>query len=217
MNSVRTMTAATERRRRRRRRTLTGITVLIVVLAAFAVTQAALQLQHAPRAAADGQPVVGQPAGTTADREVTGADGVIRDGEQVNAWSDVPAVTNLEPALLDALRRAADDAAADGVEIRLNSGWRTPAYQNLLLQDATAEHGTAEEAARWVATPEESEHVSGEAVDIGPWRAAEWLADHGAAHGLCQVYANEAWHFELRPDAVDVGCPRMYADASERR
>ena len=42
--------------------------------------------------------------------------------------------------------------------------------------------------------------------------AAEWLTEHGSAYGLCQIYANEPWHFELRPDAVLDGCPRTYAD-----
>ena len=32
------------------------------------------------------------------------------------------------------------------------------------------------------------------------------------AYGLCQIYGNEPWHFELRPDAVDHGCPPTYAD-----
>ena len=65
-----------------------------------------------------------------------------------------------------------------------------------------------------MATPEASEHVKGEAVDLGPWAADDWLARHGAAYGLCRIYANEAWHFELRPRAVTDGCPAMYADPS---
>jgi hypothetical protein len=69
-----------------------------------------------------------------------------------------------------------------------------------------------EEAARWVATPETSAHVSGDAVDVGPADARAWLSEHGAGHGLCQVYGNEPWHFELRPEAVDRGCPPMYPD-----
>ncbi len=37
----------------------------------------------------------------------------------------------------------------------------------------------------------------------------------GAEYGLCQIYANEPWHYELRPDAVEVGCPALYADPTE--
>jgi hypothetical protein len=54
--------------------------------------------------------------------------------------------------------------------------------------------------------------VSGNAVDIGPLDATAWLAEHGVRYGLCQIYRNEPWHFELRPEAVDHGRPPMYAD-----
>ncbi len=36
--------------------------------------------------------------------------------------------------------------------------------------------------------------------------------DHGAEYGLCQIVRNEPWHYELRPEAIDHRCPRMYAD-----
>jgi zinc D-Ala-D-Ala carboxypeptidase len=142
-------------------------------------------------------------------------DGVIPDGVRVPVFDEMPAVSNLNPDLLDALRRAAKDARADGVDLRVNSGWRSPAYQRQLLRDAVVRYGSPEEAARWVATPETSAHVKGEAVDIGPPNAAAWLSRHGAAYGLCQIYRNEPWHYELRPDAVHNGCPPMYADPSE--
>ena len=54
--------------------------------------------------------------------------------------------------------------------------------------------------------------MSGEAVDIAPYDAIDWLVRHGAAYGLCQTYGNESWHYELRPGAPDSGCPEMYAD-----
>jgi LAS superfamily LD-carboxypeptidase LdcB len=98
----------------------------------------------------------------------------------------------------------------------INSGWRTRAYQEQLLRQAAATYGSEETAARWVAPPATSAHVSGDAVDIGPADAAAWLARHGAAYGLCRIYRNEPWHYELRPDAIRDGCPRMYADARRR-
>ena len=63
-----------------------------------------------------------------------------------------------------------------------------------------------------MATPNTSAHVSGDAVDIGPFDATAWLSEHGAEYGLCQIYSNEPWHYELRPEAIDHGCPPMYAD-----
>ena len=54
--------------------------------------------------------------------------------------------------------------------------------------------------------------MSGDAVDIGPLDATAWLSENGAEYGLCQIYSNEPWHYELRPEAIDHGCPPMYAD-----
>ena len=54
--------------------------------------------------------------------------------------------------------------------------------------------------------------MSGDAVDLAHADASAWLSAHGAAYGLCQIYGNEPWHYELRPEAVDHGCPAMYAD-----
>jgi hypothetical protein len=139
------------------------------------------------------------------------ADGLVPHGASV--FDDqIPAVANLDPSLLDALRRAARDAANDGVQFQVNSGWRSPEYQEQLLHEAVAEYGSEAAAARWVGTTNTSAHVSGEAVDIGPFAATAWLSEHGANYGLCQIYRNEAWHFELRPKAASHGCPRMYAD-----
>lgn len=139
-----------------------------------------------------------------------------RVGDGVTVFDDEAAVTNLDPALLDAVRRAATDAeAAEGIVFVVNSGWRSAVYQDELLRDAVAEYGSAEEAARWVATAETSPHVHGDAIDLGPFDATYWLSQHGAAYGLCQIYANESWHFELRPAAIDDGCPVPYADPTE--
>jgi hypothetical protein len=161
-----------------------------------------------------GEAEVGPPAG--APTALGTADGVVPEGAAVSVFDDAtPAVGKLDPDLLDALRRSASDAAAAGVTFRVNSGWRSARYQQQLLEEAVAEYGSLAQAERWVARPETSAHVSGEAVDIGPSRAAAWLSAHGAAYGLCQIYRNESWHYELRPDAVAEGCPRMYADPTQ--
>ncbi|MEU2203728.1 D-alanyl-D-alanine carboxypeptidase family protein [Microbacterium oleivorans] len=60
---------------------------------------------------------------------------------------------------------ASTRATEDGLTLRIDSGWRSPEYQERLLQDAVAKCGSREEASRWVATPETSAHVSGDAVD----------------------------------------------------
>jgi D-alanyl-D-alanine carboxypeptidase len=149
------------------------------------------------------------------ERDALGeAGGAVPDGTTVFD-DEVPGVANLDPALLRALRRAATDAAADDVELVVNSGWRSPAYEDQLRREAIGKYGSEAEAARWVATGTTSPHVSGHAVDIGPAHATSWLSAHGAAYGLCQIYGNEPWHYELRPDATAHGCPPMYADPTQ--
>jgi LAS superfamily LD-carboxypeptidase LdcB len=123
-----------------------------------------------------------------------------------------PTITNLDPDLRRALRQAARDAAKYKVEIVVNSGWRSPDYQERLFRQAVSQYGSKAKASRWVATASTSSHVSGHAVDIGPSRATAWLAKHGAKYRLCQIYRNEPWHYELRPEAIDSGCPTMFAD-----
>jgi zinc D-Ala-D-Ala carboxypeptidase len=139
------------------------------------------------------------------------ADGAVPAGTTV--FDDgIPGVANLDSDLLGALRQAATSAADDGVEFFVDSGWRSPEYQEHLRQEAISKYGSEAEAARWVATADTSPHVSGDAVDIGPSGAAAWLSAHGADYGLCQIYGNEPWHYELRREAIDHGCPAMYAD-----
>jgi LAS superfamily LD-carboxypeptidase LdcB len=85
-----------------------------------------------------------------------------------------------------------------------------------LFREAVSQYGSETAAARWVANPGTSAHETGDAVDIGPAPGAAWLARHGASYGLCQTYANEPWHFELRPAAVHDRCPQMDVDARGR-
>jgi D-alanyl-D-alanine carboxypeptidase len=195
--------------RRTRRIVLVSLAIVGAAIAAF-VVQWSLVASAPSSSSAD----LGQSTGT--QTALDEADGVIPDGVAVSVFDEeIPAVGKLDSDLLGAVRRAATDAEADGVWLRVTSGWRSPEYQQQLLQDAVVEYGSQEEAARWVATAETSAHVSGEAIDIGPFDAATWLSEHGAAYGLCQIYSNEFWHYELRPDAVDDGCPPMYADPTE--
>lgn len=126
-----------------------------------------------------------------------------------------PTIKRLDPALLAAVEAAAEDASEEGITMRITSGWRSRAHQERLLTEAIARYGSGAEALRFVATPDTSAHVTGNAVDIGPVPAAEWLGAHGSSYGLCQVFANERWHFELatRPGGQ---CPEMLPDSSYR-
>lgn len=183
---------------------LTGL--VAALLAAIVIGSVVLLGQQSPAASASG------PLADTRSFEIDETDGMIREEDAVSVFDEVPAVANLDPDLLAAVRAAAAAAQDDGVRMQVNSGWRSPEYQQMLQRDAVAEYGSEQEAARWVASPENSGHVSGDAVDLGPLAAQDWLAQRGAEFGLCQIYANERWHFELRPAAVANGCPLMYDD-----
>jgi zinc D-Ala-D-Ala carboxypeptidase len=185
----------------------TRVAVLLVAVAALAAALGSRSTASSPP--------TGPPRSEVPSSEPRGplgeADGEVPDGTTVFD-AEVPGVAKLDSDLLGALRRAATDAAGAGVQFSVDSGWRSAAYQEHLLRDAISKYGSEVEAARWVATPDRSAHVSGDAVDIGPSSAAAWLSEHGAAYGLCRVYGNEPWHFELRRDAAVHGCPPTYAD-----
>jgi zinc D-Ala-D-Ala carboxypeptidase len=202
---------------------------LLVVIAA---TAGALGYQSASSSSTAASPIdalrgehrraLGEPHGAVPDGATVSehggalgeADGAVPDGTTVFD-DEVPGVAKLDSDLLGALRQAATDAADDGVEFFVDSGWRSPEYQEQLLREAVSEYGSEAEAARWVATPNKSAHVSGDAVDIGPSDAAAWLSEHGAEYGLCQIYGNEPWHYELRPEAIAQGCPPTYSDPTQ--
>ncbi|GGD70501.1 hypothetical protein GCM10007269_12130 [Microbacterium murale] len=208
-------TSSPEVRRRQRRAVAALVVTLIALVIALVLVVSNGSRSLAEIAGGSGQPVVFDPVGDTGS-VLTSEHGYIAEGEGLSVFDEqAPAVTRLNPELLDALRRAATDAGADGVDFEINSGWRSPEYQSFLLRAAVDDYGSEAEAARWVATAQTSAHVSGDAVDIGPLTSTDWLAQHGARYGLCQIYGNESWHYELRPDAVDAGCPPAYSDPTE--
>ncbi|WP_220347266.1 M15 family metallopeptidase [Microbacterium bovistercoris] len=158
-------------------------------------------------------PDAGMPGGDPAPPAVaTSAEPEIVDGPASPFDDGNPTVTKLDAGLLGALREAATAARRDGIEMVVNSGWRTPERQEQLLVEAISTYGSREAAAKWVAPADKSSHVHGEAVDIGDLEAAIWLGQNGAEFGLCQTYANEQWHFEYRESAPREGCPEAYPD-----
>jgi hypothetical protein len=158
--------------------------------------------------------IAGTPTSDAVDDGVlTAEDGFVPDGVTLAPTADVPAITNLDPELRAAVQDAARAAAEDGIDLRISSGWRSPAYQQALLDAAIVEHGSVERARTLVLSPEESEHVTGRAVDVGPTEAMYWMSRHGSDHGLCQTYGNEIWHYELATEP-GTACPPPLADAS---
>ena len=140
--------------------------------------------------------------------------GWIPDGQTLSPF-DVsnPALSQLDPALLNAIQDAARVAAVQGIDLRINSGWRSKGFQQRLFDDAVRTYGSADIARQYVASPDVSKHVVGQAVDVVPVDADKWLIRNGAQFGLCQIYANELWHFELAVDEQG-NCPPLRPNAA---
>jgi hypothetical protein len=109
-----------------------------------------------------------------------------------------PIVAQLDPLLLKAVQDAARSAEADGIKMRITSGWRTKGFQQRLFDMGVLQYGGVDAARRFVASPETSKHVVGEA---------------GSRFGLCQIFANELWHFELAVDEQG-RCPPLKPSAA---
>lgn len=140
--------------------------------------------------------------------------GSIPDGQMVSPFDvDNPVVGLLDPPLQQAIARATQAAAAEGVEVLLTSGWRSKGFQKRLFDEAVASYGSRDVASQFVASPDVSMHVVGKAVDVGPTNADDWMIRNGPRFGLCQIYANEIWHFELVADAQG-NCPPLRPNAA---
>ena len=215
-SATRSAPTSAEPPRRRARALAFGSSVAVVLAIGVAVATSPWSTESPASAESTGSQGSAGSAGSDGVREPTADDGRVAEGEVVSPFDDeVPTVAGLDADLLAALREAARAVEEDGRPLYVNSGWRSADYQAWLLREAVDQYGSLEAASRWVASPETSAHVTGDAVDVGPYATAEWLSRRGAQFGLCQVYANEIWHFELRPDAPVEGCPEMLADSSE--
>ncbi|WP_413325820.1 M15 family metallopeptidase [Synechococcus sp. MIT S9503] len=122
---------------------------------------------------------------------------------------------------LDAMRRA---AAADGIDLRLLSGYRSQQLQKSIFFDVKSERNqTAAERAKVSAPPGYSEHSTGYAVDLGDGAdpasnlseffeqtaAFSWLQDHAASYHYTlsfpavnsQGVSYEPWHWRFEGSA----------------
>ncbi len=145
---------------------------------------------------------------------VTGA--VVGVGPAVAAPTALaPGTAGLVPGLAVSYTLAANDGRAQGIQMYITSGKRSDAEQRQLWRNAIATYGSPAAARRWVLPAEESPHVRGEAVDVGPWEGAAWLERNGYRWGLCRTFVNEWWHFELAT-TPGTACPPMWPDAAVR-
>lgn len=108
--------------------------------------------------------------------------------------------------LLDLLHQARED----GIELRVESGYRSERYQRLIFKRMMAEGKTFADIVRYVAPPGYSQHMLGMAVDFHPstWEFADtpayaWLKENAQEFGFEEAYSQdnalhipwEAWHW----------------------
>jgi zinc D-Ala-D-Ala carboxypeptidase len=180
----------------------------LVVVLVMSLAACAPQTAPQPGPVADVAPLTIGPAAA----DTVG--GWLPDGQTLSPF-DVshPIVEWLDPALLKAIQDAGRKAEADGIDIEITSGWRSKGFQQRLFDKGVVDYGSLDIARQFVALPDVSKHVEGKAVDIAPVEADQWLIRNGSKFGLCQIYANEIWHFELATD--DQGrCPPLKPNAA---
>jgi LAS superfamily LD-carboxypeptidase LdcB len=188
------------------------------VLADQAAAYQLAAAQMAARQAVADQALADQIAAAKAATDKVAAEKAAReraaaDIKAAKAGQPPPGTKGLQPALTKAFTSARVAALAAGLDLRINSGYRTAATQQRLYDDALAKYGSPATARRWVLPPAESDHVKGLAIDVAPASGAAWLEKHGVSYGLCRRYVNEWWHFELLAPAVGQRCPAMEPSA----
>jgi LAS superfamily LD-carboxypeptidase LdcB len=94
----------------------------------------------------------------------------------------------MRPDVAAAFDEMAAAAAADGVTLVINSGFRSDAEQAQLF--------AANPDPRMVAPPGTSLHRCGTELDLGPSTAYGWLASNAGRFGFLQRYSWEPWHYE---------------------
>ena len=123
----------------------------------------------------------------------------------------------INPLVLARFLSAQAAAKELGIELSIDSGYRSPEKQNYLYQRAIKTYKSADEAIKWVLPSDLSRHPWGLALDVNlnhDKSGASWLESNGATFGLCRVYVNEWWHFEplTAPGGI---CPPLLPDASQ--
>jgi len=174
----------------------------------IAAEKVAAEQALADKAAAD-QIAAEKVAAEKVAAEKAAADQAAADIKRAKAAQPAPGTQGLDPSLAKAFTKARAAALTAGLDLRINSGYRTAATQQHLYDDALAKYGSAATARHWVLPPAESDHVKGLAIDVAPAAGAAWLEKHGVSYGLCRRYVNEWWHFELLAPAAGQRCPAM--------
>ena len=111
------------------------------------------------------------------------------------------------PKTRDALVAMASAAQEDGLQLTVDSGFRSPGFQKRILEGLLADDRPFLNAVRWTAPPGYSEHMTGRVVDFVPSdadfkdvAAYRWLQDHAANFCFTESYPlGNAGGFDWEP------------------
>jgi hypothetical protein len=115
----------------------------------------------------------------------------------------------MRPDVARAFDRMLAAAQRDGLELIVNSGYRSDAEQARLY----ARHPDP----RWVAPPGRSLHRFGTELDLGPPAVYGWLSRNAARFHFVQRYSWEPWHYGYTLNARSTPDPYRGAGAPGER
>lgn len=105
----------------------------------------------------------------------------------------------MTPGTAQAFQAMAAEAARAGVNLRINSAYRSDAEQARLFADAVRKYGSESAASKWVAPPGKSNHRTGKALDIDTSSGEHaWLSRNAPRFGFRQPMSWEPWHWEFQ-------------------
>jgi D-alanyl-D-alanine carboxypeptidase len=125
-----------------------------------------------------------------------------------------PTAVEVEVSTARAFLEMRGAAAEAGVDLRLESGFRTVEQQRVLFR--AWRKGRGNKAAR----PGMSNHQSGRALDIAVMSAPgalAWLEANGAAFGFKRTVASEPWHWEYVESPIARGATKRVVRKQVKR
>ncbi len=102
------------------------------------------------------------------------------------------------PETRDAFVSMATEAAKDSVSLRVDSGFRSPAFQRRVIKRRLSEGGEFAKIIKMVAPPGYSQHHTGRAIDLVPSEALfvktdayRWLTENADRFGFTESYPKD--------------------------
>jgi hypothetical protein len=159
-------------------------------------------------------PAASVPVRASAEAELTGSPGgtAVPGSAEGGGYSGPLAYRQgkpMRPDVAHAFDRMLTTAQLDGLELIVNSGYRSDAEQARLY----ARHPDP----RWVAPPGRSLHRYGTELDLGPPAAYVWLSRNAGRFHFVQRYSWEPWHYGYTLNARSTPDPYRGAGAPGER